>query len=311
VSTAAIAEAAGKFGSASSLKFPDDVFLNQLGQFVTEATSDGHTFPVMAKQDLLKLPSHFELEPILQEQLSSRPGHQRCMEGTIELLLVLHEVPQPGNVDREAWFFWKRSDGRWTQPGGPGINEVSELLARYEATIADHQKGLELTSAAAEIFAILRHASPLSLSARNLVQALEQALAFEPDDRDIRSLRDRARELERAADLLHADARIHLEFWTVQHHEEQLRAVIQLGKTGNRLFFLIGFFLPLVALAGIFGMNTNLPGYMLPLFLGIVIAGLVLWLINSQQKTLNWPPALLHHCMKLRQLTSTKAEKKR
>lgn len=241
---------------------------------------------------------------MLQEQLSSRPGHQRCMEGTIELLLVLHEVPQPGTVDREAWFFWKRSDGRWTQPGGPGINEVSELLARYDAVIDGHQKALEQANTAARIFDVLRHASPLSHSARNLAQALEQALAFEPDDRDIRSLRDRARELERASELLLADARIHLEFRTAQNHEEQLRAVTQLGKLGQRLVLLVGIFLPLVALAGIFWINTTLPGYRLTLFWGIVIAGLVLWLVSRQRKTSDWLPAL-------RRLASARAKEKK
>lgn len=241
----------------------------------------------MAKHETLKLPSHFELEVSLQEQLSNRPGHQRCMEGESELLLVLHEVPQSGVPEREAWFFWKRNDGRWTQPGGPGINQLSELLGRYESAIDRHEEALEQATTAAQIFAILRHAGPLNRSTRNLVHALEQALSFEPDDRDIRSLRDRARDMERAADLLHADARMTLEFWSAEHHEEQSRAADRLGKIAYRLNLLAGFFLPLVALGGIFGMNVSMPGFVRPLFWGIVLGGLIvggvlLWLVGRQ-----------------------------
>lgn len=241
----------------------------------------------MAKPELLKLPAHFDLEPELREQLSNRPGHQRCMEGRGELLLVLHEVPKPGVPEREALFFWKRHDGRWTQPGGPGINEISELLGRYEKAIDSHEEVMDEADTAAEIFAILRHAGPLTRTSRNLVQALEQALALEQDDRDIRSLRDRAKEIERAADLLYADARVTLEFWSAEQSEEHARAAEQLGKTANRLNLLAGFFLPLVALGGIFGMNVELPGFTRHLFwviliTGLLIGGLLLYFIGRQ-----------------------------
>ena len=267
----------------------------------------------MAQPELLKLPSHFELEMSLQEQLSNRPGHQRCMEGANELLLVLHEVPQAGVPEREAWFFWKRNDGRWTQPGGPGINQLSELLGRYEMVIDRHQEALEQASGAARIFAILRHAGPLNRSTRNLVHALEQALTFEPEDRDIRCLRDRARDMERAADLLHADARMTLEFRTAEHHEEQSRAADRLGKIAHRLNLLAVFFLPLLALGalcgivGIFGMNLNIPGFVRPLFLGIVIGGLIvggvlLWIVGRQAEDFERPPRHGERLARLRQL---------
>jgi len=89
-----------------------------------------------------RLPAHFEIEPELREQFSNRPGHQRCVEGRDELLLVVHEVPQADQAERDAWFFWKRHDGRWTQPGGSGLSELGELLDRYELAIDGHQASL-------------------------------------------------------------------------------------------------------------------------------------------------------------------------
>lgn len=234
-----------------------------------------------------RLPAHFEIEPELREQFSNRPGHQRCVEGRDELLLVIHEVPQPGIPEREACFFWKRRDGRWTQAGGPGLNELGELLDRYALAIDEHESGLDKVDTAAQIFGILRHAGPLARTTRNLVIALEQALAADLEDREIRAYRDRARELERAADLLNTDARVTLEFWQAERSEEQSRDSARLGKIAFRMNLLAGFFLPLMAFSGLFGMNVKIPEFMEPLFWGIFVGGIatggvLLWLVGRQ-----------------------------
>jgi Mg2+ and Co2+ transporter CorA len=235
----------------------------------------------------LKLPDHYQVEPELLEQFSTRPGHQRCVEGRDELLLVVHEVPQPRIPEREAIFFWKRRDGRWTQPGGPGIAELGELLERYAQAIDRHEMVIDEADTAAEIFGIIRHSGPLARSTRNLVQALEQTLAADHDDREIRTYRDRAKELERAADLLNHDARVALEFWRAERAEEHSRASARLGRIAFRMNLLAGFFLPLMALSSLFGMNVRIPGFMEPLFWGIFATGILtgaalLWLVGRR-----------------------------
>ncbi len=234
-----------------------------------------------------KLPENYDVERELLEQFSNRPGHQRCVEGRDELLLVVHEVPQPGIPEREALYFWKQHDGRWVQSSGAGLSELGALLDRYAKAIDGHEEVVDEADTAAEIFGILRHSGPLARSSRNLVQALEQALAADHDDREIRSCRDRARELERAADLLHADARVTLEFWQAERSEEHSRASARLGRIAFRMNLLAGFFLPLMALSSLFGMNVRIPGFMEPYFwvifgLGITTGAVLLWLVGHQ-----------------------------
>jgi hypothetical protein len=230
----------------------------------------------MALPEISYLPRHFGVEPELHEQLSNRPGHQRCIEGDGELLLVTHDVPQPAVPEREALFFWKRRDQRWIGPSGKaGLGELEDLLDRYARAIDGHEEVIDEADTAAEIFAILRHSGPLARTSRNLVAALEQVLALDPDDREIRALRDRAREIERAADLLHADARVTLQFWQAERSEEQSLAAARLNRIAFRLNLLAGFFLPLVALGGLFGMNVDLPGFARPAFWGILLIGLM------------------------------------
>ncbi len=222
------------------------------------------------------LPAHLAIEPELSNQLSSRPGHQRCIEGDGELLLVAHEVPRPSIPEREALFFWKRRDGRWVGPEGTtGLVALEALLDRYAKAIDGHEEVIDEADTAAEVFAILRHAGPLARSSRNLVGALEHVLQIDHDDRAIRALRDRARETERAAELLYADARITLEFWQAERSEEQALAAARLNRIAFRLNLMAGFFLPLVALGGLFGMNVDIPHFVHHGFWGIVILGLL------------------------------------
>lgn len=238
-------------------------------------------------EEKLKLPEHYEIERELREQLSGRPGHQRCVVGHDELLLVLHEVPKAGVPEREAIFFWRRQDGRWLQPGGPGLDELEALLERYAKVIDANEEVLEKTESTEEVFGILRHAGPLNRSTRNIVHALEQALVQEPEDIDIRSFRDRARELDRASELLQMDARETLVFWQAEASEEHAKASERLGKILFKLNLVTGFFLPLVALGGLFGMNVDLPDFLKGLFWwiffgGLVVGGLLLWFVARE-----------------------------
>lgn len=247
--------------------------------------------------EALKLPTHFNIEPELREQLSSRPGHQRCVEGRDELLLIAHEVPKPG-VPEMVLVFWRRHDGRWTQPGGAGINELDELLGRYLDVVDVQQEVVTRAASAAEVFAVLRQAGPLARALRELVLALDEAVAFDPDDRAIRRCRDRAREIGRAADLLHADARATLEFLRTEQGEALVKTSERLGRTLNRLGVLIVIFLPLTALGAFLGMGAHLPWLVKAVFWGVFLAGTVtaaavLWLSLQNNPSEEAPPVKL------------------
>ena len=235
-------------------------------------------------EELLILPSNFEIERDLREQLSGRPGHQRCVVGETELLLVVHEVPEAGIPERKAIFFWRKKDGNWVQASGSGLSDLSALLDRYAKAIDLNEEKLEKTESTELVFKILKHAGPLTRSTRNLVHALEETLTQEPDDRAILTFRDRARELERAAELLQSDARETLIFWQAEASEEHARASDRLGKILFKLNLVTGFFLPVVALGSLFGMNVNLPDFVQELFWliflgGLVVGGLLLWYV--------------------------------
>lgn len=240
-------------------------------------------------EEKLNLPEHYLLERDLLEQLSDRPGHQRCVVGREELLLVIHEVPKPGVPEREAIFFWRRRDGKWFQPDGQGLKGLGDLLDRYAKAIDTNEEILEQTDEAEDLFQVLKHAGPLTRSSRNMVVALEQVLNQEPDDRLIRNYRDRAREIERAAELLHADGRETLLFWQAEAAEQHTKSSARLGNILFKLNLVTGFFLPLVAFGGLFGMNVDLPGFTRGMFWwiffgGLMVGGGLLWYVAKERR---------------------------
>jgi hypothetical protein len=226
--------------------------------------------------ELTYLPQKFLLETGLLDQLSSRMGCQRCILGQHgEMLLVVHEVPEPGVPERKALFFWYDSSKEWHGSATDGLVDLQNLLERYAQAIDVHEAVVDDADTAKEIFTILRHAGPLARSTRNLFLCLQEAAALFPKDKELRSLRDRAHENERAAELLYADARVALEFFRAERAEEQARSSERLAKLGFRLNLMAGFFLPLVALGGLMGMNVKLPYFVQSAFWWIFFGGLI------------------------------------
>ena len=241
--------------------------------------------------DFPYLPQFFECEEEILDQLSNRPGNQRCVVGRDELLVVVHEVPKPGVPEREPILFWRRADENWIDSGGrKGLGKLGELLDRYAKVIDAHEDVVDEADTAQEIFDLARAAGPLARATRNLALAIEQTMAQDEDTRELRTFRDRARELERAAEQLSQDARLTLEFWKAERSEQQQESAEKLNKIAFRLNLLAGLFLPLVAIGGLFGMNVDLPDvaetskawFWVVVCGGLAVGGVMVWLVSRK-----------------------------
>ncbi|MGD7654714.1 MAG: hypothetical protein ACQCXQ_15960 [Verrucomicrobiales bacterium] len=220
-----------------------------------------------------KLPEHFEIDPEIREQMSDRPGHQRCLEGAGELFLVLHEVPEGGRMERDSLFFWKRRDGLWVQQSGAGIGGLGRLLDRYEQAVEDLEGEIDRGARAEVFYRVLRRSSPMVRSSGNLVAAIAQAQAMEPDDDALQAYLDRAREVERQCELLHGDARAALAYWHTRLTEDQAEAGTRLNRIALRINLALWILLPMVALAALPGMGAALVGALKTALWVILVVG--------------------------------------
>lgn len=236
-------------------------------------------FPVVARMSPI-LPGTWKVPEVFHARLGEQAGRQRMMFAEGHLLLILHKIPEPGNPDREPALFWRDPGGNWKATGsGAGLAELRGLLEEFDKHVDGLEKTMEGKVSSRTYFEILQATGPLLRTVRNMHTALQQAREAVPTDRNILVARDQAGELERAVELMHADAKNGLEYMVARQTEEQAENSEQLLKAGHRLNMLIALFLPLTAIGSAFGMNMRhgLEGITSPLlFWGTLFLGLVL-----------------------------------
>lgn len=219
------------------------------------------------------IPRTWDLPAALHDRLGDTIGRQRCMHHQGHLLLALHEVPKPGDPARQGRLVWRRSDGGWdASHGGSGVQGLVRHLDDYAKAVDGLEERLASATSAAAIHAVVQESAPLARTTRNLHRVLQEARDAVPGERELILARDRAYELERAAELLHHDAGAALQYAVARQVEEQTRSAYRLAEAGHRLNLLAAIALPLMALSSVFGMNlpSGLEALGMPLFWSIV-----------------------------------------
>ena len=232
------------------------------------------------------LPGTWKVPETFHARLGEQAGRQRTMLADGHLLIILHKLPEPGKPEREPLLFWRDPAGTWKSTGsGSGLAELTGHLNQLSGVVDQLEEQMLGPISSSNYFDVLQKSGPLVRFARNMHAALQSAREALPSDRNILNARDRAVELERALDLLHADAKNGLEYMIARRAEEQARNSEQILKAGHRLNLLIAIFLPITAIASIFGMNLThgLEGVKTPLlFWGVLGIGLLLgWMVKT------------------------------
>lgn len=204
------------------------------------------------------LPAAWKMPEVFRTRLGESAGRQRAMAAEGHLLVVLHELPKVGEHGRAGRLFWREPDGQWKSNSlGTGIQALKKHLAEYSDEVARLDSQLDDAASADDYFAVLQGISPLYRAARNMHAALQQARELVPDDRDLVLLRDQAVEIERAAELVHGDAKNGLDFTVARQSEEQAQRSYEMAVSSHRLNLLAAIFLPIATLSAIFGMNLE------------------------------------------------------
>lgn len=192
-------------------------------------------------------------------RLGSSAGRQRAMTHGGHLLLILHAVPKAGEPDREAAIFWRTPQAVWKGAGAGrgGLPTLRKLLEQYQQSIDALESQVDRAVRASDYFEVLQQSAPTSRSARNLCKALQAAREAIKEDSMIISLRDAANDIERAAELVHADANNGLEYTIAKRTEEAADLSERIAKSGHRLNLLAALFFPVTALGTMFGMNLT------------------------------------------------------
>ncbi len=229
------------------------------------------------------IPRDWTLPEKIRHRLGDEVGRQRAMFHDGHLLLVLHEPPQTDDPERKGRLFWRNPQDVWDSSAlGAGEQALLRHIKDFSTRIDKLEELIPQADDARDYFTILKQLTPLQRTVRNLSKALQEARELVPSERELIIVRDRAAALERACELLYADATNGLNFTIARQGEEMAHASEQLARAGHKLNLMAALFLPLSAIASIFGMNlrSGLEEISTPLlFWGMLIFGIIIGLV--------------------------------
>ena len=229
------------------------------------------------------IPRDWTIPEKLRARLGDEVGRQRAMLADGHLLLVLHEPPKAEDPERKGRLFWRSPTDKWDSSSlGGGEQALIRHVKEFNVIIDKLEDQVQNANEANDYFLALKQITPLQRSVRNMTKALQEARELLPTERELIIARDRANTLERACELLHADATNGLDFTIARQGEEMAKASTALANAGHRLNLMAALFLPVSAIASIFGMNLKhgLEGITTPLlFWGVLIIGVIIGLI--------------------------------
>lgn len=230
----------------------------------------------------MKLPENWQLPDRIRVRFGETHGQQRAMLEEGHLLLILHKLPQRGERQREGLLFWRSPQGEWKFSGrGNGLPALRNHVKEYGTAEGELDGRYDAAKCASDYFRLLEDLGPVRHAARNLHHALQKAREGVREDRDLIDLRDAAAECDRNLELLYESGKNALDYEIARESERQARLGEQSIQVANRLNVIAAVFLPLTAIAGLFGMNlpSGLETAPAGAFWWVLTAGVVLGLV--------------------------------
>lgn len=237
------------------------------------------------------LPPAWNVPEEIKSRLGDSAGRQRAMHAEGHLLLVLHAPPGPDDDQRDARFFWRDPAGNWKAAGitGAGISALKNHLEDFAGRLDKMEARFQAADTATEYFELLQAIAPIHRTTRNLHLTLQNARELLPNDREIISLRDRAGELEREAELLHSDTKNGMDYTVARRSEELAGRSYDMTVSSHRLNLLAALFFPIATASSIFGMNLNhglddrnVETFFVVLLFSLLVGGILMLLINRK-----------------------------
>ncbi len=225
------------------------------------------------------LPANWSLPEEISSRFGASAGKQRLMQYAGHNLLILHRIPVAEETTRQAVLFWRSPEGSWkTTASGNGLSALSEHIESYEEVLAELDQQQDDAQSAEQLFEVMSRLNPIQRAVKNMHHCLQQLRTSLPNDKKIITLRDRAMEVERTAELLHTDCKNALDYLLARRAEDQAKQAAKISNTTHYLNTMAAIFLPVTAVASVLGANmtTGLEGHQSPTTFWIIMAAALL-----------------------------------
>lgn len=208
----------------------------------------------------MMMPKSWGISEKILARLSKRTaGHQRAMIEEDQVLLILHKPPSKDDLEREVVLFWRNPEGQWKfGDKGDGVTHLRAHIEEYNKLEEKIEKNYLKASSADDYFAILEDVAPLQRATKNMHLALQDVREKFREDSDIIGFRDLAYEVSRNLELFYIDTKNKVDYFIAKQAELQSKLSQDAVESSQRLNNLAAIFLPITAMASIFGMNVEI-----------------------------------------------------
>jgi len=217
----------------------------------TSATTLVNRTKVLMMERRIFIPLNWEVPNSLRHRVAEVVGTQRALEADGHLILILHKLPVARSAKRELRIFWRNPEGTWAADDiGTGIDALQRHVTEFNTRVLELEDLEHNATSADDYFHIRRNIAPIHRAARNMATAISRAYETCPSDEGLLICRNLAASVERTSELLKDDVTYGLNYSMAKQAESQSLA-------SHRLNLIAAIFFPILAFAGIFGMNLD------------------------------------------------------
>ena len=203
----------------------------------------------------MAIPEKWEIPTSLRIRIGNNIGRQRTIQEEGHTIILLHQAPHANEKKRRGACCWINPDG--ILHFSPDTHDFEALFAGYRNRLLHLESQYQKANSAIEYFTILEEIIPLHFAAIRMASALQSARDVTPTNRQVLLWRDETFEIGRESELLQINAKNALDYYQAKSVEDLSKVTYDLSKTSHHLNMMATFFVPMMAVAGLFGMNLH------------------------------------------------------
>lgn len=199
------------------------------------------------------IPDKWDIPAKLRARIGKTIGRQRTIQEDGHTIILLHQTPSATEKTRKGACCWVTPDEKIVFQSE--AETFDHVFNNYRKKISSLENDYKMGSSAIQYFKVLEEIVPIHFATIRMANALQMARDLLPNSRQVLLWRDETYELQRETEILQTCAKNALDYHQAKSVEDLSHITYELTKTSHRLNMLATFFVPMMAVSALFGMN--------------------------------------------------------
>lgn len=203
----------------------------------------------------MAIPENWDIPQNLRKRIGKTIGRQRTVQADNHTIILIQQAPNANDKTRKGACCWIAPDGQ--MKFHPANENFDALFNGYRKKLDQLEADYKTADSAVKYFKILEEITPIHFAAIRMASALQSARELVSNNRQVLLWRDETFEIERESEILQNCAKNALDYYQAKSVEDLSKITYSLSITSHRLNQIATIFVPLMAIAGLFGMNIH------------------------------------------------------